>query len=481
MSPISTTHLSSPRRPLGTAGVFISAVALVVSASTLVTDFTGFARLGMGFVISLLIGMLVVAPAIVSTCDLAVSYPRAGGIYHYFRSVIGGRRGKQTGLFFALLFLGTFLFGAAAETISGAQALRQMLGSQLPVQWFVVGIALAGITPNLWGLRQATWLNGGLLAIMLGIRWFFGLAGIFGWSRLENWEWANVIPQQGISLLGSTGIVAQGLALGFWAFVGIEGGCALVEEVRAPERSLPRGLGLALLAIFVTTAVMGIGIVGVLPVDAWRNVMLGASSLGGDAPHLAVGEAMFGPVGRVLMAGASVASTVSTLLIAFAAVPRLIMALGRDGVFFGTLSPIFARCDRHTGSPAAATLLVGAVYLGVALSSGAVVDCLYAAAYLWFIRYFVLHVLALINRWRNGRPGALHRRAVLPLALAGAATTPVAFHFAFAGVHSDYGPRALIVAGAAFLLATISWSLRDRRKSVVTGAVKAWGTAAANT
>jgi APA family basic amino acid/polyamine antiporter len=465
MAYVTVTSSPPSRRPLGTAGVFISAVALVVSGSTLVSDFTGFAVLGGGFVLSLLIGMIVVAPVIVSTSDLAVSHPQAGGIYHFARAVIGGERGRQAGLFLALLFFGTFLTGAAAETRGGAEALRQLVGgAALPVEWFVAAVVLAGLVPNLCGLRHATWLNGALLALMLGTRWYFGLAGFFGWSRLETWEFENLIPEQGLSLLGTSGIVAQGLALGFWAFVGIEGACALIEEIRSPARTLPRGLGLALLAIFGTSTVMGLGVIGSLPVESWRLLMQAAPGSGGDAPHLAAAEAMFGVPGARLMAAASVASTVSTMLIAFAAGPRLIMALARDGIFFGRFSARFARISPRTGSPVAATLLVGALCLAVASGSRSVIEGLQGAAYLWFLRYLILHVLALINRWRReGRAGAFRRQVLLCFAMVGAGAAALAFHLGFAGTHGVHGPRALMIAGGALLLAGVSWWLRNRR------------------
>ena len=156
--------------------------------------------------------------------------------------------------------------------------------------------------------------------------------------------------------------------------------------------------------------------------------------------------------------------SVHVLLIAFAAVPRMIMALARDGVLFGALSTGLARCHSRTGSPVAATLLVGGIFLGVALGCGAVVDCLYAAAYLWFFRYLILHLLALVNRWNPAhRLGAFRRRALVPVAVIGSGVTALAFHFGFAGAHSEYGPRALMVAGAAFVLAVISWWLREPR------------------
>jgi amino acid transporter len=91
--PLSSPDRVPPARQLGVTGVGISAVALVVSASTLATDLTGVALLGGGYAVALGLGLVAVALAVVSTCALALRHPRAGGIYQYTRAVVGGARG----------------------------------------------------------------------------------------------------------------------------------------------------------------------------------------------------------------------------------------------------------------------------------------------------------------------------------------------------------------------------------------------------
>jgi len=93
----------------------------------------------------------------------------------------------------------------------------------------------------------------------------------------------------------------------------------------------------------------------------------------------------------------------------------------------------------------------------VTLAWGAVVDCLYAAAYLWFVRHGILHGLAFLNRWQESRvDGAFGRRFVLGNACFGVALTGMAFAVSFAGLHAYYGSRALSVAIGAAALAAAS-------------------------
>lgn len=452
--------LPGSRRTISTSGVFIASMALVVSASTLVTDFTGFASLGWGFVVSLAIGFLIVLPLAVSASHLTIAHPRAGGIYHLTRSVLKSSMGDWTAVCLGFVFFGTFLFGAVGETMAGAHALRALFGSALSAKWFVLVIAATAVVPNLFGLRNATWVTGALLVVMLGIRWYFGLAGFFGGAHSGEWSLANIQVTGGFRWFGQNGVFTCGLAFGFWSFVGIEGACSLAEETKQPRKSIPRGLILAMLAIFVTSTVMGLGAVGTLPLEQWQGAVESASNTGGMNPQLVFGEMMFGPSGRVMMAVASIASTLSSLLIAFAAVPRMIFAMARDGRFFGAVATKFAQVHERTGVPVAATILVVVLYLITALAAGVAIDCLYAAAYLWFIRYVIVHVLTIVSRFKNNANTAIFGRHFgLVTAVIGVIGTVLALVVGFAGSHQLYGSRALMMVGGAIGVTAVSFAM----------------------
>ena len=86
-------------KPLGTKDVMIAGVALVVAASTLVSDFNGYFALGWGFVIALILAGGVNLLLAMSAADLAVSIPRAGALYEYSRAIFTGARGIYIGIF----------------------------------------------------------------------------------------------------------------------------------------------------------------------------------------------------------------------------------------------------------------------------------------------------------------------------------------------------------------------------------------------
>ena len=90
-------------------------------------------------------------------------------------------------------------------------------------------------------------MTAALLVAMLGIRWLFGLAGFLGVGDQGSWS-ADNLDTGGAGLwdwFGDGGLLASGLVLTFWTFVGIEFACSLTEEVKDPRRAMPGASSLA--------------------------------------------------------------------------------------------------------------------------------------------------------------------------------------------------------------------------------------------
>lgn len=463
-------HVDTPKsapRATGTWQVFAAGAALVVSATTLVTDVTGFTQLGWGFAIALGLAFCVILPLALSAADLAAAYPRGGAIFHYAKMIIGGRAGQFAGTLLGLCFLGMFLFGASGETMAAARSLQTVGPAGVPAEIWAVVLSGVALVPALLGLRTAAWITAALVLTMFTIRFGLGAAGFLGWAQTGPWSAANLVPTAGFQWHGPGGIVSFGLAFAFWTFVGIEGVCALAEETRRPERAVPRGMLWALGAVLLLTTFMGIGATGTLPLEQWPARLTMPVAGGGESVHLAFGTAMFGPAGGMAMAVATIAAALGGLSVAFASVPRILHGIARDGLLLGPASAPLAKLHPRTRVPVPATLLTFGLFLLVLLAHRAVVDCLYAAAYLWILRYAVVHVLALARRVRYpGQTGAFQGRWFFASSSLGLLAMLATFHLGFAGRHAEYGPRALVVIGTALMLTLLSFRL-DRRRRIV--------------
>ena len=449
------------QKSIGTWEVTVAGVALVVAASTLVSDFTGYFQLGIGFAISLLFAFGINLLLGISAADLSVSYPRAGALYEFIKEIIKGKIGQMIATLVAITFLGVLAFGLSGETAAGAFGLQALVSMDVDMNLFIVLLVVAGAIPNIFGIKTTAWLNAGLLLLMLGIRWAFGLAGFFGVGETGTWSFDNLLVSGGINWFGTTGIITAGLALAFWSFVGIEFACSLAEEVKSPRKSLPKGIIFGLFGILLTSLIMGLGVTGTLPLGDWQHAVASELGQNGNAPQLAVGYLMFGKIGYLLMALASVAATLGSLSVALAAFPRLIYSLARDNNFFGPLSKIFGKLHPKFKTPINAILLCSVILLVPALFSSAVVDWLYSAAYIWIVIYIVYHILAIINRYQNPEVKGIFSNKIIYLSgITGIVATSITLYFAFLGGHGLYGKRALIVLGIASLFTLISFALK---------------------
>jgi amino acid transporter len=455
-------------KTLSTTDVFVAGVALVVASTTLVSDFQGYFSLGLSFAMAIIIAFVINLLLGLSASELAVWRPRAGAIYEYGRDVLGGLSGQLVGLFLGLSFVGMFVLVGPGETAAGGFGLQALFNTSSGLNWFIIVLSVLAVVPNLLGIRIAAWVNIALLIGMLVIRWIFGIAGFLGIGDQGSWS-ADNLDTGGPGAwdwFGSSGLLAGGLVLAFWTFVGIEFVCSLTEEVREPRKSMHRGIIIGLIVILGTSFLMGLGVAGTTPASGgtWADVGFGAAGCDGNCPQLAVGDEFFGGFGRGLMSLASVFATLGSMTVAFAAIPRIIYGIARNGQFFGPhASRAFGSLHPKWQTPVVATVFFAAIATILSLFSSDVVDWIFSGAYVWILMYVAYNLLAFANRLIRPRTDFLFGRWFTPLPLIGAILTVVGLHYAFAGAHGKYGWRAVIVLAIAAAATIVDYLIPGSR------------------
>jgi len=448
---------------LGTRDVVVAGVALVVAASTLVSDFSGYFTLGWGFVVALILAGIINFLLATSAADLSAAMPRAGALYEYARDIFSGRKGVLIGVILGLSFYIMYGFALSGEIATGAYATQAFLGSDWDVRVFVVILSAMVIVPNVIGVKETALFSLVLLVFMIGIRWFFGLSGLFGWGGFGDWQSANLVPAEGFpTLFGAGGILVGGLALAIWSFVGIEFACSLAEEVHEPRKTMPKGLMVGIGLIAITSMLMGVGVVGTAPLTEWQALAASPAACAGSCTQLAVGELGFGKLGFTLMAVASFTATLGTAAIGLAAMSRVLYAIGRDGLLFGpTVSRFFGHINPKTHTPVNATVFTGLVYIVPGIFNTAVIDLLFTGAYVWILLYVAFHLLSISNRALHPNREFGMGKGYTVFAVIGAFATAIGLYYAFYGVHADYGVKAIMMIAAAAAIGLVSIALRD--------------------
>ncbi|WP_213454793.1 APC family permease [Rhizomonospora bruguierae] len=253
---------------------------------------------GGGVLIALLIAGFVALCNATSSARLAARYPESGGTYVYGRERLNGFAGFLAGW--------AFIAGKTASCAAMALTVGAYLwpGQARPVAVLAV-VAVTAV--NLAGIHRTARATRVLVAVTLVV--LVVVAGV-GLSRVAPVTDFGVANPHGV--LGAAGLM-------FFAFAGYARIATLGEEVRSPERIIPRAIPLALAIVFVVYVALG----------AVALAVLGPARLARSAAPLADVVAGTG-LEPVVRAGAGIA-VLSVLLALVAGVGRTGLAMARRG------------------------------------------------------------------------------------------------------------------------------------------------------
>jgi APA family basic amino acid/polyamine antiporter len=262
---------------------------------------------------------------------LGRAMPRTGGPYAYARRAFGEFVGFLTawGYWIAawvgnaaiaialVAYLGTFW--PTVETNKMAA-----WGVAVGTIWFLTGV-------NIIGVRQTGWLQLVTTVLKFVPLVVIGVAGLFFMDGGNFSPFTN----EGVGI--GAGITAAA-ALTLWAFIGLESATVPAEEVKDPEKTIPRATVLGTIATTLMYLIAVVAIFGIIP-----QATLAES----NAPFAdAAGEVFGGDWGNVIAVVALIA-TFGCLNGWILLQGRVPLAAARDRIF----PKPFAWIDRKRGTP----------------------------------------------------------------------------------------------------------------------------------
>ncbi|WP_425072609.1 APC family permease [Sagittula sp. S175] len=322
------------KRRIGLGLLTAYGVGVMVGAGIYVLTGAVVGQAGVWAPLAFALAGVIAAPTALSYAEFSTRYPRAAGEALY---VSKGYRQDWLGVLVGLAVV-------IAGTVSAAAVLRGGAG-------YLLGIIDA---PFVWALLGL----GGLLVLVsvVGVLESLGLAALFTLVELTGLGlvvWAGLgaepvaVSSGGVPWAG----VGAGAALAFFAFIGFEDIVNMAEEVRDPERTMPRAI---LLSLVITS--MLYGLVAWAAVRAVPVELLGVS----EQPLALVWEHGTGGSARFL-SGIAVFAALNGVLAQIVMAARVLYGLGEQGGFLG----MFHHAHQRFGTPVLASVLVGgAVVLG---------------------------------------------------------------------------------------------------------------------
>lgn len=323
-----------------------SASCLVVSnmVGTGIFTTTGFLATELGSPLLILViwpfGALLVLTGAICYAELGVNFPRSGGEYVYLSQAWGPAWGFVDGWV-------SFFAGFSAPIAVAAMAAVAYLGHVVPVfrlsnpSGFGVHIEPATMLAclmvllltigNLWGVGRAAglqnWLTGFkvvviLLFIMSGFAYGEGSLRHFG-EAIERNSSRNLFEQFAISLVFIT-----------FAYSGWNAATYVGDELKAPQRTLPRSLIFGTLFVAAIYLALNVLFLYALPLAEMKGVI----SIGAKAAHGLFG-ANIADTFSILMALSLLATVNAMVMIG----PRVYYAMAKDGAFLRAAARVHPR------------------------------------------------------------------------------------------------------------------------------------------
>jgi APA family basic amino acid/polyamine antiporter len=327
------------KREIGLFGATALGIGAIIGSGIFVVTGIVAGIAGPAMIISVLIAGIIALFSALSVAELSVFLPEEGGTYAYAQKLISPFAGFIAGW----IWIFSNIFVGAAVSLGFAHYFVTLFPA-VPVKGIAVIICLVFIIINYLGLKESTLINNTLVTLKILILLFFvafGL-GFFNGSHLTPFAPAGI-----------SGILS-GAALIFFAYTGFARVTIMAEEVKDPEKTIPRSIYLALgisTVIYILVSVMTVGLVGASDLSQSGSPL--AEAIGVSGSTVAV---------LVISSGAMIA-TASVLLTTIMGISRIMFAMARTGDL-----PVFLkRIHPHFSTPHYAILISGAFMIAAIL------------------------------------------------------------------------------------------------------------------
>jgi APA family basic amino acid/polyamine antiporter len=384
------SHAEEPehrlKRSLGVVSLTAFGVAAIIGAGIFVlTGVAAATYAGPGITLSYVIAGIVSTLAALCYAELASTVPIAGSAYTYSYAVLGefiawiigwdlvleygvGAGAVSVGWsgYFTDFFKSTF--GITLPTALTASPFGHPAGiANLPA----AGIILLLTALLIRGTSESSRVNNVIVAIKVAIVLFFIAVGA---THIHPSNWHPFLPK------GMSGVMT-GASIIFFAYIGFDQISTAAEEVRDPQRTMPRGIIYSLLICTVLyIAVAGI-LTGMVPYKQLNNASPVAHAM------IQVG---LNWAATVISIGA-LAGLTTVLLVLIFGQSRIFFSMARDGL----LPRVFSAVHPAFRTPHRSTLIVGV--LVALLGAFTPIDVLAELTNIGTLAAFVLVSLAV---WR---------------------------------------------------------------------------------
>ncbi|OBA59955.1 amino acid permease [Mycobacterium sp. 1100029.7] len=339
------------KRSIGTFDLTMFGVGSTIGTGIFFVLSQAVPEAGPGVIVSFLIAGVAAGLAAICYAELASAVPISGSSYSYAYTTLG----EVVAMAVAACLLLEYGVATAAVAVGWSgyvnKLLHNLFGFQLPhalsaAPWdadpgyvnlpAIILIAMCALL-LIRGVSESARVNAIMVLIKLGV---LGMFVIIAFSAFDSNQLKDFAP------FGAAGI---GSAAGtiFFSFIGLDAVSTAGDEVKEPQKTMPRALIAALVTVTGVYVLVALAALGTQP---WQNFAkqedAGLATILDNVTH-------HGWASTILCAGA-VISIFTVTLVTMYGQTRILYAMGRDGL----LPMRFATVNTSTMTPVSNTVIV---------------------------------------------------------------------------------------------------------------------------
>lgn len=352
-------------RRLNLFSVITISISSMIGSGIFVLPGIGFEITGPSLYLAFLLAAICILPAAISKAELATAMPTSGGTYVYLERTFGPLAGTVSGLglFLSILLKATF-------SLVGIKAYFSVLSSFDPTYTSLSFLAVI-VLLNIYGVGKVSTFLTVILFITLAS---LGILSLFVLPQIDLGNFSNQFPHGFEGLAAATGLV-------FVSFAGVTKIAAIAEEIKNPEKNLPRGIIFSLILVTIIYCLISFLLAGFYQYQDIAGELKPIYRLAFDIGGPVIG-AMFAVVATLTM--------VNTANAGILAGSRFPFAMARDQL----LPAFLGKLHKKFFTPIASIILSGLIILVILFSFDVTKIAKLASAFMILI--YILESLSVI-------------------------------------------------------------------------------------
>ena len=264
--------------------------------------------------------------------ELGGTFPRNGGWFEFLREIYG----PFVSFLFAWVILGVVATGAIAVVASfGASMVLGLFGLESEVLHLALaaGVLLGLTVLTMFGVKVGATFQNACMVAKLTAMAALVVGGVVFFTPGES----QPLVVEAAGSFSWSGMVAASLPVLF-AFGGWQHVCYIADEVKEPQRNVPRAILLGVAGVGVTYLLINLAYMRVLGPEGLATTEDFAAVVAGEA---------FGARGARALQAAMAVSAIGLCAVNVIVNPTIFVAMSRSGLFFRS----FGRLHARTGAP----------------------------------------------------------------------------------------------------------------------------------